>query len=174
VRAVFHTSVGSPSSRSRTSRGRYGSSSQARASVRLGAAALGALPQVSKRRITDVLTASTSSSWTAGRRCPGLWGDAISSKTGEILQIGRANPSRTLSVLVKVLSRSQKQPLSRTFRADARTRTGDPFITRERGVRDGRPLAGTIGHVFAAKSAVAGFSWWTRVPARAQADVPVS
>jgi hypothetical protein len=35
-------------------------------------------------------------------------------------------------------------------RADARTRTGDPFITRERRVRDARPLAGTRGHVFAA------------------------
>src|SRR5918996_2185494 len=27
-------------------------------------------------------------------------------------------------------------------KADARTRTGDPFITRERQVRDARPLAG--------------------------------
>ena len=32
--------------------------------------------------------------------------------------------------------------LSRDFQADARTRTGDPFITRERQVRDARPLAG--------------------------------
>ena len=31
-----------------------------------------------------------------------------------------------------------------------RTRTGDPFITRERRVRDARPLAGTSGHVYAA------------------------
>jgi hypothetical protein len=34
-------------------------------------------------------------------------------------------------------------------RADARTRTGDPFITRERQVRDARLLAGTRGHFLA-------------------------
>jgi hypothetical protein len=33
--------------------------------------------------------------------------------------------------------------------ADARTRTGDPFITRERQVRDARPLAAARGRVFA-------------------------
>jgi voltage-gated potassium channel Kch len=34
--------------------------------------------------------------------------------------------------------------------ADARTRTGDPFITREGRVREARPLAGMRGHYFAA------------------------
>ena len=33
---------------------------------------------------------------------------------------------------------------ARSREADARTRTGDPFITRERRVRDARPRAGTI------------------------------
>ncbi len=34
-------------------------------------------------------------------------------------------------------------------RADARTRTADPFITREGRVGDARPRAGTRGHVIA-------------------------
>jgi hypothetical protein len=38
--------------------------------------------------------------------------------------------------------------------ADARTRTGDPFITRERQVGDARPRAGTIGHLFPGDQAV--------------------
>ena len=58
-------------------------------------------------------------------------------------------------------------------KADARTRTGDPFITRERQVRDARPLAGTRGHVLAGNQALSRPSGWTRVPARARADVPV-
>ena len=57
--------------------------------------------------------------------------------------------------------------------ADARTRTGDPFITRERQVRDGRPRAGTRGHVLAGNQVVSRPSEWTRVPARARAYVPV-
>jgi hypothetical protein len=60
-----------------------------------------------------------------------------------------------------------------TFRADARTRTGDPFITRERHVGDGRPRKATHGHVLAGNQAVSRPSEWTRVPARARADVPV-
>jgi hypothetical protein len=61
----------------------------------------------------------------------------------------------------------------RMGRADARTRTGDPFITRERRVRDGRPRAGTDGHVLAGDWAVLEFGKWTAVPALARADVPV-
>jgi hypothetical protein len=33
--------------------------------------------------------------------------------------------------VLSVADRQQRQLLSRTFRADARTRTGDPFITSE-------------------------------------------
>jgi hypothetical protein len=40
-----------------------------------------------------------------------------------------------------------KIPANRA-KADARTRTGDPFITRERQVGDARPLAGMSGHIF--------------------------
>src|SRR5918996_6475820 len=58
-------------------------------------------------------------------------------------------------------------------RADARTRTGDPFITRGRRLRDGRPRAGTRGHVLAGNWAVLELLGWTRVPARARAHVPV-
>jgi hypothetical protein len=61
----------------------------------------------------------------------------------------------------------------RSRRADARTRTEDPFITRERRVRDGRPLAGTRGSVLAGKWAVPQLLRWTRVPARARVGVPV-
>jgi hypothetical protein len=66
-----------------------------------------------------------------------------------------------------------KLPLSRAFRADARTRTGDPFITRERQVRDARPLAGTGRQSLAGNRAVLQLEQWTRMPARARADVPV-
>jgi hypothetical protein len=59
------------------------------------------------------------------------------------------------------------------LRADARTRTGDPFITRERRVRDGWAREGTPGHVPAAQRAVPRLGRWTGVPACAQADVPV-
>src|SRR5918994_5440790 len=74
---------------------------------------------------------------------------------------------------MKVLDASQKRPLSRTFQADARTRTGDPFITRERRVRDARPRAGTRGHVLAGVRPFERVGGGTRVPARARADVPV-
>jgi hypothetical protein len=57
--------------------------------------------------------------------------------------------------------------------ADARTRTGDPFITRERRVRDARPREGTRGHVLAGNSMILQLKQWTRVPARARAYVPV-
>jgi hypothetical protein len=57
--------------------------------------------------------------------------------------------------------------------ADARTRTGDPFITRERQVRDARPRAGTCGHLIAGNWPVLPLLRWTRIPARARADVPV-
>jgi hypothetical protein len=40
-------------------------------------------------------------------------------------------------------------------------------------VRDARPLAGTRGHVFPGDQAVSLLNQWTRVPARAHADVPV-
>src|ERR687892_1908571 len=58
-------------------------------------------------------------------------------------------------------------------KADARTRTGDPFITRERRVRDARPRAGTCGHVLAGVRPFERVGGGTRVPARARADVPV-
>ena len=57
--------------------------------------------------------------------------------------------------------------------ADARTRTEDPFITRERRVRDARPRAGTRGHVLAGVRPFERVGGGTRVPARARADVPV-
>src|SRR5215203_6169674 len=57
--------------------------------------------------------------------------------------------------------------------ADARTRTGDPFITRERQVGDARPRPGTRGRVFPVDHTVSALWQWTRVPARARADVPV-
>src|ERR671919_3229689 len=57
--------------------------------------------------------------------------------------------------------------------ADARTRTGDPFITREKQVRDGRPRAGTWGHLLAVNWVLSQASRWTRVPASARVDVPV-
>jgi hypothetical protein len=58
-------------------------------------------------------------------------------------------------------------------RADARTRTGDPFITRERRVRDTRARAGTAGHISAGDQPVSPLRQWTQAPARARADVPV-
>jgi hypothetical protein len=59
-------------------------------------------------------------------------------------------------------------------KAVARTRTGDPFITRERQVGDARPRAGTCGHVLAGNWAVLELLRRTRVPAQARAHVPVS
>jgi hypothetical protein len=50
---------------------------------------------------------------------------------------------------------------------------GDPFITRERQVRDARPLAGTGRQSLAGNRAVLQLEQWTRMPARARADVPV-
>jgi hypothetical protein len=61
----------------------------------------------------------------------------------------------------------------KSAKADARTRTGDPFITRERRVRDRRPFTGTRGHVLAADRPDFTHIQWTGVPARARADVPV-
>src|SRR5918996_6253195 len=58
-------------------------------------------------------------------------------------------------------------------KADARTRTGDPFITREKQVRDGRPRAGTWRHLLAGNWVLSQASRWTRVPASARVDVPV-
>ncbi len=66
----------------------------------------------------------------------------------------------------------EKKPC-KSARADARTRTGDPFITRERRVNGGRPLAGTSGHVYAANDPVSPLLEWTHVPAGAPAGVPV-
>jgi hypothetical protein len=87
----------------------------------------------------------------------GVMGDTSQFEAAEIPAKQAESRRQTRSVLVKVLSRSQKWPLSRTFRADARTRTGDPFITRERQVGDARPLAGTRGHVFPGTEAVSTF-----------------
>ena len=74
-------------------------------------------------------------------------------------------------------SRAPALPLQKKLlqmrRADARTRTGDPFITKERRVGDARPRKGTRGHVLAGNQAVSRPLEWTRVPARAQADAPV-
>jgi hypothetical protein len=56
---------------------------------------------------------------------------------------------------------------------DARTRTGDPFITREGRVGDARPLADTSGYVLAGNCAVLAIVGRTRVDARARAHVPV-
>jgi len=53
----------------------------------------------------------------------------------------------------------------RQEKADARTRTGDPFITREGRVGDARPLAGTRGHVLAGNSSVLQVRQGTLVPA---------
>jgi hypothetical protein len=47
----------------------------------------------------------------------------------------------------------QKNP-AKAAKADARTRTGDPFITRERQVGDARALAGTRGHLSPGERAV--------------------
>ena len=58
-------------------------------------------------------------------------------------------------------------------KADARTRTADPFITSEGRVRDARPLGGTSGHVLAGNGAVLQPTHWTRLPARVRACVPV-
>jgi hypothetical protein len=82
------------------------------------------------------------------------------------------------SALPDRLTRARRQPTDQpeprlVDRADARARTGDPFITREGQARDGRPLAGTGGHVFPGDEAVPRLIQWTRIPARARADVPV-
>jgi len=58
------------------------------------------------------------------------------------------------------------------FQADARTRTGDPFITRERQVRDTRPREGTRGHVFPGNRAVSPLLQWTGVPAWPELTYP--
>src|SRR5918992_2963055 len=70
------------------------------------------------------------------------------------------------------VAKAEESPASEP-KADARTRTGDPFITRERQVGDARPRKGTRGDVLAGNQAVSRPSEWTRVPARARADVPV-
>src|SRR5918992_1514508 len=70
------------------------------------------------------------------------------------------------------VAKAEESPASEP-KADARTRTGDPFITRERQVGDARPRKGTRGDVLARNQAVSRPSEWTRVPARARADVPV-
>jgi hypothetical protein len=57
--------------------------------------------------------------------------------------------------------------------ADARIRTADPFITRERPVGDARPLAGTRGRILTGNQLFHRRQKWTRVPARPPADVPV-
>ena len=77
----------------------------------------------------------------------------------------------TLSSLHGVVEGDKKS--CKSDRADARTRTGDPFITRERQVRDGRPLASSRGHVSAGNWTVLEGNEGTGVPARARADVPV-
>src|SRR5918999_5314454 len=79
---------------------------------------------------------------------------------------------RTRRPRASVVSAEESSPSEP--KADARTRTGDPFITRERRVRDARPLAGTAGHAFSGDQAVSALEEWTRVRARARADVPVS
>jgi hypothetical protein len=68
----------------------------------------------------------------------------------------------------------QKRPRKIDLRqADARTRTGDPFITRERRVEDARPLAGMRGYVFAGDKAISRLCQCTGVSARVRAHVPV-
>jgi hypothetical protein len=62
-----------------------------------------------------------------------------------------------------------KIPANRA-KADARTRTGDPFITSERRVRDARPLAGTRGQVFPGDQAISRLCQWTGVSARARVE----
>ncbi len=61
-------------------------------------------------------------------------------------------PFRTRSPRFSVAN-AEETP-AKAAKADARTRTGDPFITREGRVRDARPFAGTSGHVLAGKEAV--------------------
>jgi hypothetical protein len=61
-------------------------------------------------------------------------------------------PFRTRKPLSRVVSGARALPCptklpANSQKADARTRTEDPFITRERPVRDARPLKGTRGHV---------------------------
>ena len=63
--------------------------------------------------------------------------------------------------LALVLPTQTKAPATRP-KADARTRTGDPFITREGRVRNTRPPADTCGHVFPASLLVRPSRMWTR------------
>jgi hypothetical protein len=55
----------------------------------------------------------------------------VSSRRQKSLQRSKRATAGTFSLRVKVLSGSEKLPLGRDFQADARTRTGDPFITSD-------------------------------------------
>lgn len=59
------------------------------------------------------------------------------------------------------------------LRADARTRAGDPFITRQRRVRNGRPGKATRGHAIAGKRLILSSRARTCEPAPAVPHVPV-
>jgi hypothetical protein len=83
------------------------------------------LAKFAQRALFDDENLNLVDGWWSFRRS---WGGASRLEPEKSLQIARAVDAGTLTVLVKVLSGSEKWPLSRDFQADARTRTGDPFI----------------------------------------------
>ena len=90
----------------------------------------------------------------ANDRNPSLGGDRLPTEKGSLTYPFRTrNAPRGCQSGLQEAAPSDKT-LQMREKADARTRTGDPFITRERRVRDGRPLCGHARHDLAGNQAL--------------------